>query len=206
MCIFKILWEKQSFIFCQTKHDSFWCSSFLLGIRNSNYQSAWRTLFGISYTLSLLRHTSTIFLYLKNSLLAFTFDRFMAWIKNSWSIVVTSPFPPPAAAPTLLFYCPASSVVSYKNLTLILISLYVMCLLFLFCEIFLFIFVPQQFDYVYLGVDVFALILFGVFWASSIYTSMSFTQIWRFSALFSCIILSFHLLKLQLYLNYLLFC
>ena len=108
MCIFKTLWEKQSFIFCETNHDSFWCSSFLPGIRNSNYQSARRTLFEISYTLSLLRHTSTIFLYLKNSLFAFTFDRFMAWIKNSWSVVVTSPSPPPAAAPTLLSYCPAS--------------------------------------------------------------------------------------------------
>lgn len=128
--------------------------------------------------------------------MAFTFDRFMAWMKNSWSVVVTSPSPPPTAAPTLLSYCPASPVVSYKTLTLILISFYVMCLLFLFCEIFLFIFVYQQFDYVYLGVDVFALILFGVFWASSIYTSMSLTQIWRFSALFFCIILSFHLLKL----------
>lgn len=133
MCIFKTLWEIQSFIFCQTKHDSFWCSSFLLGIWNSNYVSL-GTLFGISYTLSLLRHISTIFLYLKDSLLAFTLDRFMAWIQNSWFIAVTSPSPPPTAAPTLLFSCPVSSVVPYKNLTLILISLYIMCLLFLFCE------------------------------------------------------------------------
>ena len=87
----------------------------------------------------------------------------MAWIKNSWFIAVTSPSPPPTAAPTLLFSCPVSSVVPYKNLTLILISLYIMCLLFLFCEIFLFVFVSQQFDYVCLEVDVFALILFGVF-------------------------------------------
>ena len=124
MCIFKTLWEIQSFMFCQTKHDSLWCSSFLLGIWNSNSQLAWRTLFGISYTLSLLRHISTIFLYLKNSLLAFTLDRFMAWIKNSRFIAVASH--PLLLPPPLLYFSPVlcplwSEVKSLRHVRLFVI-------------------------------------------------------------------------------------
>ena len=111
-------------MFCQTKHDSLWCSSFLLGIWNSNSQLAWRTLFGISYTLSLLRHISTIFLYLKNSLLAFTLDRFMAWIKNSRFIAVASH--PLLLPPPLLYFSPVlcplwSEVKSLRHVRLFVI-------------------------------------------------------------------------------------
>lgn len=103
----------------------------------------------------------------------------------------------PSRPSSLLFNCPVSSIVSYENLTLILVSLYVMCRFFLFFKFFFFIFGFQQFDYVYLELIFFALIPFGIFWASSIYTSMSFTQIRRFSAFFPLhYSLSFHLLKL----------